>query len=68
MKKLTFDIMFNSNTSSDSLGYKMTKKEAKEYIKMWNGSNHLYFEDYKGGSVCAYCNETEEMFFETTVK
>jgi len=67
MKK-TFDIMFNSDTSSDSLGFKMTKKEAKNYIKTWNGSNHLYFEDYKGGSVCAVCNETEETFYETQVK
>jgi hypothetical protein len=68
MKK-TYDIMFNSDTSSDSLGYKMkTKQEAKDYIKMWNGTNHLYFEDYKKGSVCVICNETGETSHEKTVK
>ena len=67
MKK-TYDIMFNSDTSSDSLGFKMTKLEAIQYINTWNGSRHLYFEDYKKGSVCVVCNETGETSHEKIVK
>lgn len=64
----TYDIVFNSDTSSQNLGFKASVEYCKDYIAMHNGSNHSYFEDYKGGSVSIVCNETEEIVFETEVK
>lgn len=63
----TYDVYFNSNTSSDNKGFKMSLEEAQDYIEINNGTNESYFEDYKGGTVSIYCNETEEVIYETAV-
>jgi hypothetical protein len=42
------------------MGWKQTYDYCLSYIKMYNGTNESYFEDYKGGVVSIYCNETEE--------
>lgn len=56
----TYDIFFHDNENSNNLGFHMSLQEAKDYIEMHNGTNHSYFEDYKGGIVQIVCNETEE--------
>jgi len=64
----TYNIFFNDNENSNDLGLKSDLEYCKNYIEMHNGSNHSYFEDYKGGTVSIVCNETEETVFETEVK
>lgn len=64
----TFDVCFNDNQDSNSKGFEMSRKEAKEYIKMFNGSNYSYFADYKGGTVSIVCNQTDETVEEFEVK
>lgn len=68
MENSTYDIVFNSNTSSNAKGFKKSIEECQKYIAMHNGTNTSYFEDYKGGSVSIVCNETEEVVFEAEVK
>jgi len=63
----TFDIFFNDDNNSNNKGFKETLEYCKNWIEMHNGSNHSYFEDYKGGTVSIVCNETEETVFETEV-
>lgn len=64
----TYDIIFNDCENSNSLGTKMTKREAMMYIRANNGKDCGYFSDYKGGSVSVVCNETGETVYETNVK
>jgi hypothetical protein len=64
----TYDVFFNDDDSSNNLGFKKSLKYCKDYIKQHNGTKHLYFADYKGGSVSVVCNETGDMVYETTVK
>lgn len=64
----TYDVHFNDNNSSNNKGFKGTLKEAKDWIKFHNGTNHSYFANYKGGTVSVVCNETEEVVFQTKVK
>ncbi len=66
-KKQTFDIIFNDDNNSNNKGFAISLDEAKNYIKMYNGTKESYFEDYKGGTVSIVCNETEETVFETEI-
>jgi len=66
MKK-TYDIHFNNDTNSNSKGFKLTKEEAINYIKINNGTNHSYFADYKGGTVQVVCNQNDKIVYETEV-
>ena len=63
----TFDIFFNDDNNCNNLGFKSSIEYCKDYIEMHNGSNHSYFEDYKGGTVSIVCNETQKVAFETEV-
>lgn len=56
----TYDIFFHDAEDSNNLGFRLSLKEAHDYIEMWNGTDHSYFPDYKGGVVQIVCNETEE--------
>ena len=53
----TYDIVFDSDDASNSKGFAYDYSRALEYIKMYNGTNESYFEDYKGGTVSIVCNE-----------
>ena len=64
----TYDVHFNDNNDSNSKGFKVSLKEAKDYIKSNNGTNNSYFADYKGGTVSVVCNETGETVYEVKVK
>lgn len=68
MKTKTYDIVFNSNTDSNAKGFAISMKEAKSYIKNFNGTSHSYFPDYKGGSVSIVCNEDGETLYEEEVR
>lgn len=63
----TYDIVFNSNTSTMNKGFAYTQQECMDYIDSYNGTNESYFADFKGGSVSIFCNETEETVFETQI-
>jgi hypothetical protein len=63
----TYDVCFDDDDTSNSMGFSETMEYCKNYIAMHNGSNHSYFEDYKGGTVSVRCNETAENAFETEV-
>jgi hypothetical protein len=59
-REYTYDVCFDDDTASNNMGWKQTYDYCLSYIKMYNGTNESYFEDYKGGVVSIYCNETEE--------
>jgi hypothetical protein len=63
----TYDIYFHDNENSNNCGFDFSYDMAKAYIEMYNGSNKGYFEDYKGGVVQIYCNETEEVVYEEPI-
>lgn len=63
----TYDVVFDDHFNSNEKGMAGTYREAYKYIKSWNGSNHSYFADYKGGIVSIVCNETGERVYEEKV-
>ena len=62
----TYDVIFNDELDSNSMGFKVTKDEAIDYIQTWNGTDHGYFKDYKGGIVEVRENnsDNEAVYFE----
>lgn len=68
MKKKTYDVVFNNETSSNAKGFKAVARYCRSYIIVNNGTDESYFADYKGGTVSVVCNETGEKVFETKVK
>lgn len=65
---MTYDIYFNDNEYSNNNGFRMTLKEAKDYIEMHNGTDWSYFADYKGGMVSIVCNETGKEVYSEEIK
>lgn len=63
-----YDILFSDDTAMNDCGFKMTLEEAKDYIATWNGTNHGYFEDYKGGFVCIICCLSDAFVYEEEVR
>lgn len=64
----SYDVVFQSDDSSNSKGFDSSFDYCKDYIRMYNGTNESYFEDYKGGIVQIVCNETEDVVYEEDVK
>lgn len=64
----TYDVVFHSDTDSNSKGFKMKLVDALTWVAMHNGTNHSYFADYKGGTVQVVCNETEEVVYSEEVR
>ena len=64
----TYDFYFNDSENSNNKGFNMTLEEAKEYIRIYNGTNESYFADYKGGTVSIVCNENGEEVYNTTIR
>ena len=56
--RLTYDVHFDDDNSSNAKGWKLTKKECVAWIETNIGTNWSYFADYKGGVVSVVCNET----------
>lgn len=67
-KELTYDVHFNDSTDGNSKGFNADFDYCKNYIELNNGTNHSYFEDYKGGTVSIVCNETGETVYEEEVR
>jgi hypothetical protein len=67
VEKQTYDIHFQSNDSSMNKGFRFSLEQAANHISIHNGTNHSYFQDFKGGLVQIVCNETEEVVYETEV-
>lgn len=64
----TYDVVFNDDYDSNNKGMNESLEYCKEYIRQNNGTNHSYFEDYKGGIVSIVCNETGETVYEEEVR
>jgi hypothetical protein len=65
--ELTFDIVFDSDTSSNNKGFSNDFEYCFNYVNIHNGTNHSYFKVYKGENVSIYCNEMEEIVYTTKV-
>lgn len=65
---ITYDVVFNDDTSSNEKGFKSSFQDCLDYIEMNNGTNESYFESYKGGVVSIVCNETGTTVYEDEVK
>ena len=63
----TYDLHFNDSENSNNKGWSASYEYCLDYIKAYNGTNESYFEDYKGGTVSIYCNETEEEVYSETI-
>lgn len=63
-----YDVVFNDDENSNNFGAKFNFNEAIDWIKTYNGSNHSYFADYKGGTVSVVNVYTEEVAYETEIK
>ena len=63
----TYDVEFNSETSTMSKGWHATLEECQDYIRTYIRTNESYFEDFKGGYVSIRCNETEEVVHEEEI-
>jgi hypothetical protein len=61
----TFDVYFNDDRNCNNMGFAESFEYCLNYIKM-SGPNS-YFQDYKGGTVSIYCNQTEEVVFEKEI-
>lgn len=64
----TYDVYFDSDTNSNNMGFGESYDYCLNWIKMYNGSNHSYFEDYKGGTVSIVCIETEDYVYQEEVR
>ena len=64
----TYDVHFDDENNSNCKGWAISLAECKDYIDAYNGTNESYFADYKGGVVSIYCNELDEIVFETEIK
>ena len=64
----TYDVYFDDDNNTNGEGWHESYQYCKDYIESNNGSNWSYFEDYKGGIVSIYCNETGEEVYSERVK
>lgn len=64
----TFDIQFNDNQNSNSMGFTESIEACKNFISRHNGTDHSYFADYKGGTVGIVNNNTGEEVYSEDVK
>jgi len=64
----TYNVYFDSDRESNDKGWKESYQYCKNYIDDNNGTRNSYFDDYKGGTVSVYCNETEEVVYSEPIK
>lgn len=64
----TYDVHFNNSENSNRKGFKISLKDAKEYILQNNGTENSYFADYKDGIVEVVDNESGEVVYQEKVK
>lgn len=55
-----YDVVFDSETESNSKGFSCSFDYCKNYIESYNGSDESYFADYKSGTVSVVNNITGE--------
>lgn len=65
---LTYDVVFDSESRSNSKGFEESQEYCMNYINSHNGTDESYFKDYKGGIVSVICHQTGETVFQTEVK
>ena len=66
--KSTYDIYFNDEYNSNNKGFKESLEFCKRYIRMYNGTKHSFFADYKNGFVQIVNNQTGNVVYSTKVK
>lgn len=62
---LSYDVVFNDENNSDSMGFVESQKYCFDYIDAKKGSR---FAEYNGGTVKVVCRETEDVILELEVK
>ena len=66
--EFTYDVMFNDDTKSDTMGFHSSLQECINFIDLYNGNPNVpYFGDYKGGIVQIINNESKEVVFSADV-
>ena len=68
MKKETFDVVFNDNWDSNSVGVHGTIEDCESYINTRNGDKSSYFGDYEGGTVSIVSDLTGRMVKEWRIE
>jgi hypothetical protein len=66
-ERVTYDVVFNDDSSSNSKGFTMSRQDALDYIKNNNGTNNSYFADYKEGVVQVVENQSGDVVHEEVV-
>ena len=65
--RLTYDVHFDDDNSSNSKGWKLSKKECIDWIESNIGTDWSYFADYKGGVVSVVCNENGNVVYQKLI-
>ena len=68
MKKETFDVVFNDDRDSNSVGVHGTIEDCESYINMKDGDKSSYFGDYEGGTVSIVSDLTGRIVKEWRIK
>ena len=68
MRKETFDVVFNDDIDSNSVGVHGTVEDCESYINTKNGDTSSYFGDYEGGTVSIVSDLTGETVKEWRIK
>lgn len=63
----TFDVYFDDDDNSNCKWFYTSFDECYDYIKINNGTNNSYFEDYKGGIVSIVCDNNSTTVYHTEV-
>lgn len=58
----TYNVHFNDDQDSNDMGFELTKQECIDWIRSYNGTDHSYFKDYKGGIVSVVDAKGSEVY------
>ena len=66
----TFDVHFNDDHNSDSMGFDGSKDYCIDYIQTWNdgAGQQERFKNYKGGTVSVVSSADDEVVYEEVIK
>ena len=63
----TYDVVFNDDSDSNSVGVNGSYDECMSWIESNRGDRSSYFGDYNGGTVSIYCEELEEYVYTESI-
>ena len=68
LEELTYNVVFNDESSSNDKGFELSMDEALDWIKANESDETSYFNAYKGGTVSIVCNETGRTVFSQNIR